>query len=565
MRRIVPYGLGSLAVLLLLGGAGPSDPVPGPWWPPAAGPSQPRGERVLHIGFVGSGSFRALPPALMEEGPERWVMEQVYGPGLHARAPNGVPDSRTSLTEEIIDGVRPGWTFYTLRPQIVFQDASPLELRHIRETYHLYRDMARAGDAGLDPAFAFLDSVSVLADLNRVALVLPARFADQAHRLAASTPLHPSLLAGLPEEPPAVRSTLLSRRIVGLGAYRLSTQPAMTPAAAVGAELRLYLEAEDTGPMPDPEIRQVVVHLYENDQQLRRAFVTGEIQMAGLPSYLAQVRLREEMTGQQERRFVNRFYRQRNQFIFLAFNNAYHPLRPAPMRRALAYALNRDEMKHPEMVQVDQVSDVPLSPEERFGPAVQYRYRPLHARTLLNDAGYRLVGGQLVDEAGTPVRFSLIYPSTGEQFERIARRIKLDLQRLGVAVDAQPLRPVEIEERLREGNYQMALSSMSLPPTPEALYRLFHSDNAATGINFTRYRSRNFDSNIQAAALREGIEDRDPYFRGAVDRLQEDVPLLPIYFEQRAYYVFDTGVLDAGTVGRISRHLEPLARWRWSP
>ncbi|MFO7768591.1 MAG: ABC transporter substrate-binding protein [bacterium] len=566
MRRILPYGLVGLVVLLLLGGAGPSDPLSGPGWVRGGPLPQPRGERVLHIGLVGRGRFHPLPPALMEEGPERWVMEQVYGPGLHARGRNGLPDSRTVLTAEIIDGVRPGWTFYTLYPEIRYQDGTLLRLEDIRSTYHLYRDMARAGDAGLDPAFAFLDSVSLGRDLNRVGLVMPARFGDQAHRLAASTPLHPAMLRGLPEGPQEVRATLESRDIVALGSYRLSfdVRGEREGRSVQGSEVIMRLEADDTGPMPDPEVRRVVIHLFPNDQELVRAFVTGRIQVARLPSYAAQSRLREEMSGQEDRGFISRFFHQRDHFIFLAFNNAFQPLRSAPMRRALAYAVNREAMKHPELREVDVVSDVPLLPGTPFGRTVQYTYRPRHAAVLLREAGYTMRGGELVDEAGSTVLFNLIYPGTGRHFEQIARRIKVDLQSVGVMVNAEPLCPEEIDERLREGNYQMALSEMSLPPTSEALLRLFHSDNAATGVNFTRYRSRTFDSNIEAAVVRSDIEEPDPYYRGAVERIQEDIPLIPIYFERRSYYAFDTTVLDAGSVGRISRQLEPLARWRWS-
>lgn len=554
MRRIFPYTLGALAVLLLLGGAGPSEsPLP---------PTQPEGERELHIGVVSSGPFHPLPPALLGHGPEQWIMEQVFGPGLHRRGRNGGPENRTVLTQEIIDGVRPGWTFYTLRPEILFQDGTALRLEDVRDTYHLYRDMVGAGDVGLDPAFAYLDSVGLRRDLNRVGLVMPARLRDQAHRLAVSAPLHPAMRHGLPQGPQAVRGTLESRRIIGLGSYRLAFD--ITHERGEG-EVIIRLEAVDTGPMTDPEIRRVVFHLYENDQQLIRAFVTGKIQVARLPSYLAQSRLRDEMTGQENRGFITRFFQQRDHFLFLAFNNAYPPLQDAAVRRALAYALNRGAMKHPEIREVDEVSDVPLLPTSPFGRTVQYTYRPRHAASLLSEEGYRLRGRELVDPAGNPVRFNLVYPSTGGHFEQIARRIKLDLQSIGIIVDVEPLRPDRIEERLREGSYQMALSEMTLPPTPEAILRLFRSENAATGVNFTRYRSTNFDSNIRAAVLRPEIEDPDTYYRGAIERLQLDIPLLPIYFERRSYYAFDTRTLDASTVGRISRQLEPLAQWRWSP
>jgi len=91
--RTITVTLPLLAILCLISGhalpegdAAPgrseSDPSAGPVLDGILTPERQEQNGTLDIGIVSTIDFVALPPAFLPDGPERWIMEQVYGPGL---------------------------------------------------------------------------------------------------------------------------------------------------------------------------------------------------------------------------------------------------------------------------------------------------------------------------------------------------------------------------------------------------------------------------------------------------------------------------------------------------
>lgn len=541
--------LGTLLGALLLVGAGAA-PTDGP-------PDQPR--RALRIGLVGSGSFLPLPPAMMPDTPERWVMEQVYGPGLVWPGTELDPEPQLALATRAYEVVRPGQLLYSVRTDVHFHNGSLLGLSSYYETFDLYRRLARAGDPDIDPAFAHLDSVWIDMDLQRVGIWMrPALLQEAARRIATVVPIPPKLVRlvnGL--GPREARGVLLGEEPTGLGGYRWNITVPTRPEAAFSGPV-IELRANPDYFEDAPEFDRVEIRFFPNDRQLIQAFVTDQVDVVRLPNWQASSTLRQQLQFARTHK-IFRTYPSRDHFYFLAFNTSQPRLQRTELRRAMAFALDRRKLRAGPPA-TGLIGEAPVQPERSDIQRSGRRSRTASV-ILQRELGYRVSRGVLRDGQGRELRFTLHYPNHVEHYETMARQISVDLARLGFVINPVPVPPQELRDRLRTGDYELAIFEMTLPPTTDVLRKYFHSENAASGVNFTRYSNRTFESNIEAV-LRGDLPNAESYRQGALNRLREDFPLVPLYFPTNVYYAFSTDVVEPESVGRINSYLQPLARWR---
>ena len=510
---------------------------------------------TLHIGIVYSGNFLPLPPAMLVDGPERWIMSQVYGPGLvlPSNEYNGYESTELSLALEMNPGVTPGLTTFSLKEGSRFHDGTILTLDDFVTTFDLYRQLASENNPIVDPAFKWIESVEVDTDLNQLVLEMPTWMDVQRQRVATVAPLAHTF-----EE---LNSAGISEQLVGLGGYKYKLDSEQTSGGISGV---IYLQAFEDYQPDSPEIRNIAVHLYPNERELLQAYTTGRIHVARLPTFHAATSLQELLKGStQERSGLLRMYPRPNHFFFLAFNNSRFPFDSQRVRSALVRVINRKEMAD-EPPALGVITDVPVHPKSTLGKSLRsstVAYSPTAARRLLNETGIT-IDGEVWTQSGDPIRLTLIYPNHVTIYEEMALRIKNDLQRLGFRVDAEPLPPAVVRARMREGDYMFALSEMTLPPTAESINRLFNSDNIESGLNFTRYRSVTFNTSMDGFFDGRG-PNPESYLEGALVLLGNEYPLIPLFYQANEYYVFNNSVLNPDYLAHPGSRLNPIAEWKW--
>jgi hypothetical protein len=551
------------AVFLLGSGPGPISTPPGADGPvraprPISVTAEPQPAPPLRIGLVATGEFLPLPPTMLSQSSDAWVMEQVYGPGLIWPGTGQESPSRLALASRELPSVNANRVFFELREELRYHDSSLLGLSNLQGTFSLYRRLAREGFAGLDAAFAHIDSIEITSDPRRIGIWMES---GMSRNLRGETTLgHLATACLLPSAtvramrtatPDEVRGILATTRPVGLGGYQWVDRPPLAAAAERTPMFELqafsdYFEGE-------PEFERVEIHFFETERQLIEAFVTNQVDVARLPTWQASQTLRSQILGST----VFRTYPRYDHFYFMAFNTSDSPLRSAVVRRAMVLALDRTGLLSGPRAS-GRLSDRPIDPAQ----GAESRGTPQRRRALTllqTDAGFRLTEGVLYDAAGRPLELSLIYPNHVEHYETMARRIQVDLGHLGFLIAPQPISPQELKQRLSDGNYQLALSEMTMHPTTAELYRLFHSDGVEQGHNFTRYSRLTFDTSLNAVL--QGV--RPQFFLGeSLDLLENEYPLVPLYFPRWEYYAFNTRVVDSESVGRTLTRLEAIARWK---
>ncbi|BES71585.1 extracellular solute-binding protein [Marinobacter nanhaiticus D15-8W] len=100
------------------------------------------------------------------------------------------------------------------------------------------------------------------------------------------------------------------------------------------------------------------------------------------------------------------------------------------------------------------------------------------AMTLLNEAGYEIKNGKMVEtETGKPLRFEILLHQ--KTFERVVLPFKQNLGRLGIDVDVRLIDTNQYVQRVRNFNYDMVVLSLGQSDSPGNEQRdYWHSSNA---------------------------------------------------------------------------------------
>jgi peptide/nickel transport system substrate-binding protein len=123
-------------------------------------------------------------------------------------------------------------------------------------------------------------------------------------------------------------------------------------------------------------------------------------------------------------------------------------------RQAVAYAINRTQMINNIFYGIGQPQDSPVSVQSPFYVSVKeglktYDYDPQKSKEILQNAGFKYdTEGQLLDDQGNRVRFTLITNAENRTRVGMAAQIKQDLAAIGIQVDLNPINFATLVEQI---------------------------------------------------------------------------------------------------------------------
>ena len=168
------------------------------------------------------------------------------------------------------------------------------------------------------------------------------------------------------------------------------------------------------------------------------------------------------------------------------------------------------------------------------------------ALTLLQEAGYRIEGGKLIDQAGKPLEFGLMTQNEGQ--EKLAVAFQRSLAALGIAMSIRTVDDAQYQQRSQTFDYDMIMKSYtsSLSPGAEQLNRWGSVSRDREGsFNFAGAASPAIDAAIDAMLNARTADD----FRSSVRAF--DRVLLS------GHYVIPAFHLGKAWVAHRSRIAEP--------
>jgi peptide/nickel transport system substrate-binding protein len=353
--------------------------------------------------------------------------------------------------------------------------------------------------------------------------VLVDRIDDYTVRFTLDSPYAPFLsLARLPILPAHVLRDLppeqwadsaFARQPIGTGPYRLEELSA-TSAMFVAHER--YFGGR-------PLIDRIEWQFFETVEAALGALSRGEVQAFAsrvtgqLPDTSLPATLREHIVPLDE-------------YAVLTFNVREAPFDTATFRQALAYGLDKDVLIDTALNGLASSVDTPIlpgwwayDPEAEWYPADQEL-----AGRLLGEQGYEPGVGGVRFRDGQPLRLELI---TDENPRRLvaANEIARQWGQIGVEVEVVPLAGEALLERLRAGEFSMALHSWVRLGVDPDVFALWHSSQATDGLNYAGLEDPAIDELLELGRQERDEALRAENYQAFQERWIELAPSITLY------------------------------------
>ena len=179
------------------------------------------------------------------------------------------------------------------------------------------------------------------------------------------------------------------------------------------------------------------------------------------------------------------------------FSNSYLAAKGVPEGLELEY------LESYRQILPKEVFTTPLSTPTTNGPQ-DVRKNLLKAKKLLEEAGWRIEEGRLVDRQGKPFNFEILLVQS--TFERVMAGYVKNLKKLGIQAKYRTIDPTLYVERLKTFDFDMIVSSYGQSQSPGNEQRNYWQSASAD-----RFGSHNY-AGIKSPAV-DGLVDRIIYAR----------------------------------------------------
>ena len=252
---------------------------------------------------------------------------------------------------------------------------------------------------------------------------------------------------------------------IGAGPFKLLKR---TPAVEAERNMSYYRGA--------PGIEKVQVTTYDTPRAAWAAMMRGEVDMVPEVSR-DTVEFLEGATRFGTYSSIRPFY------IPLVLNGHNPILKNVEVRRAIAEAIDRDEIVHRAMRGHGRVADDPLWPYNwAYTPALRRRdFDPIAAARRLEEAGFPV--RRETRPGAMPSRFQIrcLFWNKGSQYERIALMLQRQLAAIDIDLVLEPAEEEALQRRAHSGDFDTYLYQMASGKSFDWTYRFWHSPGRDEG------------------------------------------------------------------------------------
>ncbi len=277
--------------------------------------------------------------------------------------------------------------------------------------------------------------------------------------------------------------------------------------------------------------QRMIYQFYRSERSLITAIILDEVDYTILESEVSA----EEIQKATRKYRILPTRANPNAVEMVCYNLNNPILRERAVRQALSYAIRREEIKRRFSVTRSDIAKGPFSGESQFFPPNinDYDYNPKKAIELLGSAGWRDTNhDQVLDRNGDPLRFRLLYDQSTLVKDQIVRQIKINWNEIGIDVIPIPMSANEINDRLRNGDYDAVLAGHIFEETLASLEEFFNP-------GFLRYESPRLQQVFSNAKRFQGTPTFRPYMQRLQIIINEDQPVSFLYHPWVTWHVIN--------------------------
>jgi peptide/nickel transport system substrate-binding protein len=216
-------------------------------------------------------------------------------------------------------------------------------------------------------------------------------------------------------------------------------------------------------------------------------------------------------------------------FQYIGMNLEHPVLKRLEVRRALAYAIDRQRLVRYLMKGLADPATGLLTPSHwAYEPDVaRWPYRLEEAKKLLDQAGFPDPDGE-----GPLPRFKLSYKATTlERSRRMAEALQEQLRKVGVELEIRIYEWGTFYSDVRKGNFHLYSLSWIGARDPDIYFNLFHSASVPPhGNNRGRYRNPELDRLLEQGRAALDLRERRRIYGRVQKILAADLPCIPVWW-----------------------------------
>ncbi len=220
-------------------------------------------------------------------------------------------------------------------------------------------------------------------------------------------------------------------------------------------------------------------------------------------------------------------------YTYLGFNLKRAPFDDPRVRRAIAFAIDRQEIVDGVLLGLGETIATPYKPGT-YWVDKDIKVRPfdsVQAKKLLHEAGWQDNNGDgILDKNGKPLSFTILTNNGNKQRADTATIIQQRLKSIGILVK---VRLVEwsafIENFINKRNFDAVILGWSLSPEPDQ-FNIWHSSQTGPRqFNFLSYANAKVDAALVAATKTFDKAERKRFYAIVQQQLHQDVPVVFLY------------------------------------
>ncbi|MFL9711466.1 peptide-binding protein [Methylobacillus sp. Pita1] len=220
-----------------------------------------------------------------------------------------------------------------------------------------------------------------------------------------------------------------------------------------------------------------------------------------------------------------------NSYTYLGFNLKRKPFNDVRVRKAINYAINKQELIDGVLLGMGEPVASPYKPGTRWSnPNLKpYSYDPAKARALLEEAGFKKNRNGILERNGKPLSFEIL-TNQNKQREMSAVLIQRRLKEIGIDVQIRVLEWASFIGRfIKTGDFDVVLLGWQLAVDPDQ-YAIWHSSQQAPGqFNFIGYKNQRVDRLLERGRMELNPDKRMSTYHEFAEILLEDSPIVYLF------------------------------------
>ncbi len=202
-------------------------------------------------------------------------------------------------------------------------------------------------------------------------------------------------------------------------------------------------------------------------------------------------------------------------------------------RKALSYAINKQEILEEYLHNYGQLAAGPVSPifKKVLNDGIEpYNYDPSKAKQLLNEVGWKDIDNDgILEKDGVKFSFDLYIPGGNPLRNYSATVIKNDLKNIGISVNVQTMELNTFLDNLFTKKFNAWIASWYIA-IPLELKMMWYSELNSTPLNVQSYSNKQIDKLLDEIEQSPGNEKLNDLYKQFQEIIHNDEPVTFLYW-----------------------------------